>query len=41
MKSLLETGELPLRARIYTWVFKPGMKTVSARAEPWEPRDPG
>jgi uncharacterized protein YndB with AHSA1/START domain len=35
MKSVLETGELPLRARIYTAIFKPGMKRVSARAEPW------
>lgn len=35
MKSWLETGELPLRARIYTAIFKPGMKSVSARAEPW------
>ena len=35
MKSWLETGELPLRARIYTAIFKPGMKRVSARAEPW------
>ena len=35
MKSWLETGELPLRARLYTAIFKPGMKRVSARAEPW------
>ena len=35
MKSWLETGKLPLRARIYTAIFKPGMKRVSARAEPW------
>jgi hypothetical protein len=35
MKSWLETGKLPLRARIYTMLFKPGMKRVSARAEPW------
>jgi len=36
MKSWLETGELPARARIYTAIFKLGMKSVSARAEPWE-----
>ena len=35
MKAWLETGELPIRARIYTAIFKPGMKRVSARAEPW------
>ena len=35
MKSVLETGELPLRARIYTAIFEPGMKRVSARAEAW------
>ena len=35
MKSWLETGKLPFRARIYTAIFKPGMKRVSARAEPW------
>ena len=37
MKSVLETGELPLRARIYTAIFEPAMKRVSARAAPWEP----
>lgn len=36
MKSVLETGELPLRARLYTAIFKPGMKRFTARAEPWE-----
>ncbi|ANM30276.1 hypothetical protein ABI59_12820 [Acidobacteria bacterium Mor1] len=41
MKARLETGKLPVRARIYTWIFKPGMKSVSARAEPWEPRNRG
>lgn len=35
MKAWLETGKLPIRARIYTAIFKPGMKRVSARAEPW------
>jgi uncharacterized protein YndB with AHSA1/START domain len=35
MKAWLETGELPLRTRIYTAIFKPGMKRVSALAEPW------
>jgi uncharacterized protein YndB with AHSA1/START domain len=35
MKSWLEAGKLPIRARIYTAIFKPGMKRVSARAEPW------
>ncbi len=36
LKSLLETGELPMRARLYTAVFKPGMKLLTVRAEPWE-----
>lgn len=36
LKSLLETGDLPLRARIYTALFKPGMKLFGVRAEPWE-----
>lgn len=36
LKSLLETGELPIRARIYTAIFKPGMKTFTVRAEPWD-----
>jgi uncharacterized protein YndB with AHSA1/START domain len=35
MKSVLETGALPVRARLYTAIFKPGMKLVTARAEPW------
>ena len=35
LKSLLETGRLPLRARIYTALFKPGMKLATVRAEPW------
>ena len=35
MKAVLETGELPVRARIYTAIFKPGMNRVAARAEPW------
>lgn len=35
LKSLLETGELPVRARIYTLIFKPGMKTFTVRVEPW------
>ncbi len=35
LKSVLETGELPFRARIYTLMFKPGMKTMTVRAEPW------
>ncbi len=35
LQSVLETGELPLRARIYTLIFKPGMKTMTVRAEPW------
>ncbi len=33
--SLIEEGELPIRARVYTLIFKPGMKSVTARAEPW------
>lgn len=36
LKSLLETGELPIRARAYTFIFKPGMKTFTVRAEPWD-----
>ena len=36
MKSLLETGRLPLRARLYTALFKPGMKLATVRAEPWD-----
>lgn len=36
LKSLLETGELPLRARLYTAIFKPGMKLFTVRADPWE-----
>ena len=36
LKSLLETGELPIRARIYTLIFKPGMKTFTVHAQPWE-----
>jgi hypothetical protein len=31
MKSVLETGELPVRARIYTAIFKPGMKWFAER----------
>ncbi len=36
LKAFLERGELPIRARIYTAIFKPGMKTFTVRAEPWE-----
>jgi uncharacterized protein YndB with AHSA1/START domain len=36
MKAHLETGELPLRARIYTAIFKPGMKLATVRADSWE-----
>lgn len=35
LKSLLEEGRLPIRARIYTLIFKPGMKLATVRAEPW------
>ncbi|MEO1370586.1 MAG: hypothetical protein AAFX50_25670, partial [Acidobacteriota bacterium] len=35
LASLVEDGRLPIRARVYTFIFKPGMKSVSARAEPW------
>ncbi len=35
LMSLLEDGRLPIRARVYTLIFKPGMKNVTARAEPW------
>ncbi len=35
LKSVLETGDLPFRARVYTLIFKPGMKTMTVRAEPW------
>ncbi len=37
LRSHLETGELPLRARLYTVLFKPGMKLFTVRAEPWRP----
>lgn len=36
LQSLLDTGRLPVRARIYTALFKPGMKLATARAEPWD-----
>ncbi len=36
LKSVLETGELPLRAQIYTAIFKPGMRFATVRAEPWD-----
>ena len=32
----LESGDLPVRARLYTAIFKPGMKLLTVRAEPWE-----
>ena len=35
MRSVLEVGELPIRARLYTAIFKPGMKRFTVRAEPW------
>jgi hypothetical protein len=41
MKSVLETGRLPWRARIYTAIFKPGMRWATVRAEPWEGRHGG
>ena len=37
LKSMLETGALPIRARLYTAIFKPGMKLFTVRAEEWEP----
>ncbi len=40
MKSVLESGRLPLRARIYTAIFKLGMKWATVRAEPWDGRPP-
>ena len=36
LKALVETGRLPVRARIYTAIFKPGMKMFTVRAEPWD-----
>jgi uncharacterized protein YndB with AHSA1/START domain len=36
LKSVLETGRLPVRARLYTAIFKPGMKLATVRAEPWQ-----
>ncbi len=36
LKAVLESGELPWRARLYTLIFKPGMKLFTVRAEPWE-----
>lgn len=35
LKAFLETGRLPIRARLYTFLFKPGMKIFTVRAEPW------
>ena len=35
LKVQLETGDLPVRASIYTVIFKPGMKLFTVRAEPW------
>lgn len=35
LASHLETGKLPIRARLYTALFKPGMKLATVRAEPW------
>ena len=39
LKSWVEEGRLPIRARIYTLIFKPGMKIFTVRAEPWNPTD--
>lgn len=40
LKSWVEEGRLPIRARIYTLIFKPGMKIFTVRAEPWQkPRE--
>ena len=39
MKAVLEPGELPLRARLYTAIFEPGMKVFTVRAEAWPHRD--
>lgn len=36
LEAYLETGRLPLRARLYTAIFKPGMKLFTVRAEPWD-----
>jgi len=36
LKAYLETGRLPLRARLYTAIFEPGMKLFTVRAEAWE-----
>ena len=35
LEAWVEDGELPLRAKLYTLIFKPGMKTFTVRAEPW------
>jgi uncharacterized protein YndB with AHSA1/START domain len=35
LKAYLETGRLPLRTRLYTALFEPGMKLFTVRAEPW------
>ncbi len=32
LKSMVEEGRLPIRARIYMLIFKPGMKLFTARA---------
>jgi uncharacterized protein YndB with AHSA1/START domain len=36
LASFVEDGELPLRTRLYTLLFEPGMKIFTVRAEPWE-----
>lgn len=36
LKSGLETGRLPWRARLYTAIFKPGMQLATVRVEPWD-----
>jgi len=35
LQAWVEDGKLPLRAKLYTLIFKPGMKTFTVRAEPW------
>jgi uncharacterized protein YndB with AHSA1/START domain len=36
LASFVEDGELPLRTRLYTLLFEPGMKIFTVRAEPWQ-----
>lgn len=40
LKTYLEEGKLPLKARLYTALFKPGMKYFTEKADPWPSSTP-